>query len=157
VNYFACEKNWVESIHVVPPPPLESPEKRSPTPLVKVACTVFLTTCFIINIVYGSVYVYIAALTPKEGDAMQTAEKLVRKQFLIYPTQAKKIELIAKRQKTSVAEMVRKAIDAFNPDALSDMADSELLELVRARVKEAIMDTKKTRERLSAALNRLEV
>jgi len=39
---------------------------------------------------------------------------------------------------------------------LSDMADSELLELVRARVKEAIMDTKKTRERLSARLNRLE-
>ena len=87
---------------------------------------------------------------------MQTAEKLVRKQFLIYPTQAKKIELIAKRQKTSAAEMVRKAIDAFNPDALSDMADSELLELVRARVKEAIKDTKKTRERLSAGLNKLE-
>ena len=87
---------------------------------------------------------------------MQTAEKLVRKQFLIYPTQAKKIELIAKRQKTSAAEMVRKAIDAFNPDALADMAETELLELVRARVKEAIADTRKTRMRLSAALNKLE-
>jgi non-homologous end joining protein Ku len=87
---------------------------------------------------------------------MQTAEKLVRKQFLIYPTQAKKIELIAKKQKTSAAEMVRKAIDAFNPDALSDMAETELLELVRVRVKEAIMDTKKTRERLVSSLKKLE-
>ena len=86
---------------------------------------------------------------------MQTAEKLVRKQFLIYPTQAKKIELIAKRQKASAAEMVRKAIDAFNPDATPEMADTDLLELVRVRVKEAIKDTKRTRERLSAALNNL--
>jgi non-homologous end joining protein Ku len=88
---------------------------------------------------------------------MQAAEKLVRKQFLIYPAQARKIELIAKRQNTSAAEMVRKAIDAFNPDAWSDMAETELLELVRSRVKEAIADTRKTRERLVSALNKLEV
>ena len=86
---------------------------------------------------------------------MQKAEKLVRKQFLITPTQAKKIESIAKRQKTSAAEMVRKAIDAFNPDALADMAETELLELVRVRVKEAITDTRKTRERLAASLKTL--
>ena len=71
---------------------------------------------------------------------MQPAEKLVRKQFLISPSQAKKIELMAKKQKTSAAEMVRKAIDAFNPDTLADMAETELLELVRVRVKEAITD-----------------
>jgi len=86
---------------------------------------------------------------------MQTAEKLVRKQFLISPAQAKKIELMAKKQKTSAAEMVRKAIDAFNPDALADMAETELLELVRVRVKEAITDTRKTREQLVASLNTL--
>jgi len=87
---------------------------------------------------------------------MQETEKLIRKQFLIYPAQAKKIESIAKRQKISAAEIVRKAIDAFNPDALADMAETELLELVRGRVKEAITDTQNTRERLAAALNRLE-
>jgi len=87
---------------------------------------------------------------------MQAAEKLVRKQFLIYPTQIKKIESMAKRQKTSAAEMVRKAIDAFNPDALVNMAETELLELVSARVQEAIANTQKTRARLSAALNKLE-
>jgi hypothetical protein len=100
--------------------------------------------------------VYVTALTPKEGDAMPAAQKLVRKQFLISPAQAKKIELMAKKQKTSAAEMVRKAIDAFNSDALSGMAETELFKLVRVRVKDAIKDTKKTRERLSSALNRLE-
>jgi hypothetical protein len=97
----------------------------------------------------------VRALTPKEGYAMPAAQKLVRKQFLISPSQAKKIELMAKKQKTSAAEMVRKAIDAFNPDALADMAETELLELVRVRVKEAITDTRKTREQLVASLNTL--
>jgi hypothetical protein len=92
----------------------------------------------------------------KGGHAMQTAEKLVRKQFLISPAQAKKIEFMAKKQKTSAAEMVRKAIDSFNLDAMSDMADTDLLELVRVKVKEAITDTRKTRVRLSAALKKLE-
>ena len=97
----------------------------------------------------------VRALTPKEGYAMPAAQKLVRKQFLISPSQAKKIELMAKKQKTSAAEMVRKAIDAFNPDTLADMAETELLELVRVRVKEAITDTRKTREQLVASLNTL--
>ncbi len=87
---------------------------------------------------------------------MRETEKLIRKQFLIYPAQAKKIELMAKKQKTLAAEMVRKAIDAFNPDATPEMAYTDLLELVRVRVKQAIKDTKRTRERLSAALNKLE-
>lgn len=87
---------------------------------------------------------------------MHSAVKLVRKQILIYPAQAKKIELMARRQKTSAAAMVRKAIDAFNPDAVSEMVETELLGLVRVRVKEAIRDTQKTRERLSAALDTLE-
>jgi hypothetical protein len=106
--------------------------------------------------VYHDVYVYAPAVRPQEGDAVQTAAKLVRKQILIYPAQAKKIELMAKRQKTSAAAMVRKAIDAFDPDAVSDMAETELLGLVRVRVKEAIRDTRKTRERLSAVLDTLE-
>jgi hypothetical protein len=87
---------------------------------------------------------------------MQAAEKLIRKQFLIYPTQIKKIESMAKRQNTSAAEMVRQAIDAFNPESLEAMAETELLELVSGRVKEAIANTQRTRARLAAALNKLE-
>jgi hypothetical protein len=98
----------------------------------------------------------ISAPMAQEGGTMQAAEKLIRKQFLIYPTQIKKIESMAKRQKTSAAEMVRQAIDAFNPEALEAMAETELLELVSARVKEAIANTQRTRARLAAALNKLE-
>lgn len=83
---------------------------------------------------------------------MQAAENLVRKQYLIAPRQIEKLQLIAKKQKTSAAEVVRMAIDAFNPDAPADMNENELLDLVSQRVKEAIADTRTTRERLNKAL-----
>ena len=86
---------------------------------------------------------------------MQTAEKLVRKQYLISPRQVKKLETLARNQKTSAAEMVRNAIDAFNPDAPTDMQESELLELVSARVQEAITNTRQTRNRLNKTLREL--
>ena len=86
---------------------------------------------------------------------MQTAEKLVRKQFLISPSQVKKIELLAKKNNTSAAKMVRDAIAAYNPDAPTDMEESELLKLVSARVKEAVTDTRNTRKRLDKTLKKL--
>ena len=86
---------------------------------------------------------------------MQVAEKLVRKQYLISPTQIKKIELLAKKHNTSAAEMVRNAITAYNPDVPTDMEDSELLELVSTRVKEAILDTRNTKKRLDETLKKL--
>jgi hypothetical protein len=88
---------------------------------------------------------------------MQAAENLVRKQYLISPKQVKKIEALAKKQKTSAAEMVRSAIDAYNPDVPIDLQESELLELVSQRVKEAIADTKETRKRLGKTLQALGV
>jgi hypothetical protein len=88
---------------------------------------------------------------------MQPTENLVRKQYLISPSQVKKIELLAKKQKKSAAEMVRNAIDAFNPDTSMDMKESELLDLVSARVKEAIINTQETRSRLKATLEMLGV
>ena len=86
---------------------------------------------------------------------MQVAEKLVRKQFLISPWQIKKIELLAKKRNTSAAEMVRNAITAYNPDVPTDMEESELLELVSTRVKEAMTDTRKTRKNLDKTLKKL--
>ena len=82
---------------------------------------------------------------------MQAAESLVRKQFLIYPGQVEKIERLARRENTSAAEMVRKAIDAYNPDLPDNMGESELMELVAARLKEAIKETADTRRRLKQA------
>lgn len=88
---------------------------------------------------------------------MQVAEKLVRKQFLISTAQVKKLELLAKQKNTSAAEMVRNAITAYNPDVPADMEESELLELVSMRVKEAIVDTRNTRKRLDKTLKKLSV
>lgn len=86
---------------------------------------------------------------------MQAAENYVRKQYLISPSQVKKIELLAKKSNKSAAEMVRNAIDAFDPDASMDMKESELLDLVAARVKEAIVNTQETRSRLKKTLETL--
>jgi hypothetical protein len=82
---------------------------------------------------------------------MQAAEKLVRKQFLISTMQIKKLDLLAKKQNVSAAQLVRAAIDAYNPD-VSDIKESELLEFVSMRVKEAIVDTQETRKRLNKTL-----
>ena len=86
------------------------------------------------------------------------AEKLVRKQFLIYPSQVEKMEKLAKDENASVAEMVRKAIAAFNPDNdLSNMEESELLSLVSMKLQEAIIDTRNTRKHLDKTLEKLSV
>ena len=83
---------------------------------------------------------------------MQAAENLVRKQYLIAPHQVDKLKSLASKQKTSAAEIVRMAIDAFNPDVPADLSESELFDLVSARVKEAIEDTVTTRKRLRKTL-----
>ncbi len=86
------------------------------------------------------------------------AEKLIRKQFLVYPSQVEKMEKLAKDENASVAEMVRKAIAAFNPDHdLSNMEESELLGLVSVKIKEAIVDTRNTRKHLDKTLEKLSV
>jgi hypothetical protein len=88
---------------------------------------------------------------------MQAAEKLVRKQYLMGPWQTAKIEKLAKQQKKSAAEVVRMAIDAYNPDIPADLNESELLKLVSKRVKEAIKDTQATRNSLRKTLTSLGV
>ena len=90
---------------------------------------------------------------------MQTtrAEKLVRKQFLISPSQIKKLNRLARDEGTSVAEMVRVAIDSYNPDkaAVADLDAPELIELVSERLKEAITSTKKANRTINRTLKKL--
>ncbi len=90
---------------------------------------------------------------------MQTtqAEKLVRKQFLISPSQIKKLNRLARDKGTSVAEMVRVAIDSYNPDkaAVADLDAPELIELVSERLKEAITSTKKANRTINRTLKKL--
>ncbi|RTZ96682.1 MAG: hypothetical protein DSY90_09760 [Deltaproteobacteria bacterium] len=87
---------------------------------------------------------------------MQTITKpLVRKQYLISPEQVKKVSQLAEEKKVSAAEIVRKAISAYNPDFSTDIQESELLDLVCARVKEAIAETRKTRKHLENTLKKI--
>ena len=90
---------------------------------------------------------------------MQTAHQtnLIRKQYLISDKNAQKLENLAKAKGTSAAEIVRQAIDAFDPDSLDAADESELMELASLRLKEAIEDTQTTRKRLNKTLSKLGV
>ena len=84
-------------------------------------------------------------------------EKLVRKQFLISPSQIKKLDRIARSEGTSVAEIVRVAIDNYNPDnaPFADLKAPELMDLVSTRLKEAIASTQKANRKIDSALKKL--
>ena len=84
-------------------------------------------------------------------------EKLVRKQFLISPSQIKKLDRIARDEGTSVAEIVRVAIDSYNPDIapFADLDAPELLDLVSTRLKEAIASTQKANRKIDRTLKKL--
>ncbi|MEA3361197.1 MAG: ribbon-helix-helix protein, CopG family [Thermodesulfobacteriota bacterium] len=90
---------------------------------------------------------------------MQTTqtEKLVRKQFLISPSQVQKLNHLARDRGTSVAEMVRVAIDSYNTDmaVVTDLEASELMELASKRLKEAIASTKKANRAINKTLKKL--
>ena len=88
--------------------------------------------------------------------ALQT-EKLVRKQFLISPRQIKKLEGIARDEGTSVAEIVRVAIDNYNPDnaPFAELDAPELMDLVSTRLKEAIASTQKANRKIDSTLKKL--
>ena len=93
---------------------------------------------------------------------MQTAQtNLIRKQFLISESQIEKLDRLVKStkaqgKKTSAAEMVRNAIDAYNPDdATNDLEASELIGLVHTRLQEAIKATKKANRVVAAGLKKL--
>jgi hypothetical protein len=87
---------------------------------------------------------------------MQVAQSnYIRKQYLVSEGNVKKLERIAKTKGTSVTEIVRRAIDAFNPDSLDAADENELMELVSLRLKEAVAETKSTRQRLNKTLDTL--
>jgi hypothetical protein len=85
------------------------------------------------------------------------AVKLVRKQFLISPSQVEKLNRLAKDEGISVAAMVRLAIDTYNPDAaaIADLDAPELMELASERLKEAITSTQKANRAVSNTLMKL--
>jgi hypothetical protein len=67
---------------------------------------------------------------------------LVRKQFLISNNQLKKLSAISVSKGKSEAEIVRLAIDAYDPEGSGAESVPELMELLDKRLKDAIQTTK---------------
>ena len=112
-------------------------------------------------IVYTQVHVYHCKtfhLNYETGAIMQTAQhkNLIRKQFLVSESNVIKLEKIARSSGTSATEIVRRAIDAFDPESLHNQGESDLIDLVSIRLQEAIADTRATRKKLDKSLKDLE-
>ncbi|VAW33518.1 hypothetical protein MNBD_GAMMA01-1686 [hydrothermal vent metagenome] len=88
---------------------------------------------------------------------MQTAksELLVRKQIMLSNENLEKLSLIAKQKKTSVAHIVRNAVDSYEPDEKDVDELQELMELATQKLREAVEDTRATRKHLRKTLNNL--
>jgi len=82
--------------------------------------------------------------------------ELMRRQYLVTEENISKLEDISTAEGVSATEIVRRAIDAYHPNDVDDLAAPELMELVAERLKEAVEDTRKTRRRLNKTLKKLE-
>jgi len=84
------------------------------------------------------------------------AEPLVRKQIMLSNENLEKLSLIAKKNKTSVAHVVRNAVESYEPDAVN--GDSELVELVEllnCKLDDAIKKTEETEKYVVKTLSQL--
>lgn len=75
-------------------------------------------------------------------------ENLIRKQFLVSRHQVEKIEKLAAVGGTSAGNIVRAAIDAYEPMQELNSSEIELLELANERIQEAIKVTQAAHKRL---------
>jgi len=84
----------------------------------------------------------------------------MRKQYLVSEDNIKKIQALASTKGMSAGNIVRLAIDAYDPTGFDDMDSPELMDFVSTRLKEAISATKKANRKVSRALktiNKVEV
>ena len=81
---------------------------------------------------------------------------LVRKQFLISEESVAKLEKLAEARHISASEVVRQAIDSYDPYQSQEMEMPELMDLVSTRLKEAISSTKKANKKIANALKLLD-
>ncbi len=82
--------------------------------------------------------------------------ELLRKQFLVTEENVSKLSLISRNEGISATEVVRRAIDAYQPAGETDEeAPEALMELVAERLKEAIESTRRANHTVEDALRRL--
>lgn len=87
---------------------------------------------------------------------MAAQAHLIRKQYLVSQSNVKKLERFASKQGTSAAQIVRQAIDAYDPHGAETLDAPELMALVSSRLKEAIKSTQKANKKVAMTLKALE-
>lgn len=87
---------------------------------------------------------------------MHPQGNLVRKQYLVSEANIRKVEKLANARGTSAADIVRQAIDVYDPHGAEDMEAPDLMELVSDKLKEAISATKKANRNVAKALKSLD-
>lgn len=87
---------------------------------------------------------------------MATASNLVRKQFLVSTENVEKLNRIARKRGGSVTEVVRKAIDAFEPEETETLEAPELMDLLAGQLQEALKATEAANRKVDAALEALD-
>lgn len=86
---------------------------------------------------------------------MAVQRNLIRKQFLVTEDNIQKLDKLARKNHQSAAEIVRLAIDNYDPLGHSDIEAPELMELVQSRLKEAIIATEGGNRKVARALQQL--
>ena len=81
---------------------------------------------------------------------------LVRKQFLISEESVAKLERLAETRHISASEVVRQAIESYDPYQSQEMEMPELMDLVSTRLKEAISSTQKANKKVASTLKLLD-
>jgi O-phosphoseryl-tRNA(Cys) synthetase len=83
-------------------------------------------------------------------------ETLIRKQIMLSNENLEKLASIAKKNKTSVAHVVRNAVDSYEPDAINEDSElTELVELLNCKLDDAIKKTEATEKYVVATLKNL--
>lgn len=82
-------------------------------------------------------------------------QNLVRKQIMLSNSNIKKLKEISNDKGVSVAEVVRLAVENYDPSEGS-LAEKELMAIVSQRLKEAIKDTSRVRRKVNKTIKAME-
>lgn len=85
-----------------------------------------------------------------------SSEKMIRKQFLVSPSTARRLERLAAARGTSASEIVRQAIDSYDLDTADAIGSEEMMELVSQRLKDAIKSTGRAHRAVAKTLRALD-
>ncbi len=87
---------------------------------------------------------------------MSPQTNLMRKQYLVSKDNVNKIQQLANKKGTSAANIVRLAIDAYDPLGADDMESLDLMNLVSEKLKDAVSATKRANRKVARALKTLD-